>query len=163
MDRWPVRCESGRAMSVNIAECRRCTIARSRSRSTISSPASMAGPRGSATWPSPASTRRHKQTTPGVQPCRSSDPFPIIGVPALLKLADWSQLRREQPHQGGSSCDIETPVQSPPAPSGAVPARPADATLASTPPSRSPSDAPDAQPRRRSTTAKASRRQEGRS
>ena len=49
-----------------------------------------------------------------VQPCRSSEPLPIIGVPALLKLADWSRLRLEQAQHGGSPCDTPRPGQSPP-------------------------------------------------
>ena len=107
--------------------------------------------------------RRHKQTTPEVQPCRSSAPLPIIGVPALLKLADWSRLRREQSQHGGSSCDTTPPVQSPPRPLKPSRRVSSDAPLASPPPIRPRADAPDAQPRRRAATPKASRRQGGRS
>jgi hypothetical protein len=63
-----------------------------------------------------AQGRRRNQTTPEVQPCRSSLGHPIIGVPALLKLADWCRLRRERSQHGGSPCDTHRPDQFPPRP-----------------------------------------------
>ena len=118
--------------------------------------------------PAPAHTaaaiapgRRNKQTTPEVQPCRPSPPLPIIGVPALLKLADWSRRRREQPQHGGSSCEAIPPVQ-PPAPAEAEPTRLIGAPLASPAPVGPTADAPDPQPHRRAAAPKASRRQGGR-
>ena len=106
--------------------------------------------------------RRRNQTTPEVQPCRSSLGHPIIGVPALLKVADWCRLRREQSQHGGSPCDTPRPDRSPRAAEGPL-ADTSHADLESPHSIRSRSDAPDAQSRPRAATAELSRREGGRS
>jgi hypothetical protein len=48
-------------------------------------------------------------------PCRPSPLLPIIGLPALLTLADWCRKRQEMV-QGGDPCTVPRMPLSPPAP-----------------------------------------------
>src|SRR5439155_6448692 len=61
-----------------------------------------------------ASTRR-KQNTYEETGCQDAGTLPIIGLPALLRLADWISRKRQEATQGGAPCRPTGSDQIPPA------------------------------------------------
>src|SRR5437867_2186411 len=104
--------------------------------------------------------RRNKRAASEVASCGPAEALPIIGVPALLQLAEWSRKRREPAPQGATPCDHDRATQSPPAPTDNEPG-PVETPLADPPAFRPPADPSPPQPRRRSAATAPARRPGG--
>jgi hypothetical protein len=106
----------------------------------------------------PAATR--KQTTGCQITCRSPEDRPIIGVAALLQLAEWSQHRRETP-QGSEPCLPRKSDSCPPVHSTPDAACGADGNVAGTACEPSASDADHSQSPGRTATRRPTSRKGG--
>jgi hypothetical protein len=103
-----------------------------------------------------ATSRRANHNASNVPPRRSPCNLPIIGLSALLQLAEWSQSRRERDQQGGLPCPPFALEMSPPAPRTADGATPDQPALARSAGRRTAEDLAGTEPGRGPTARRAS-------